>query len=336
MSSPQATFHDLTEALVRLTQLTGQMPGQTQSVMEQEKDLATQKKAAQAVLVAEMQAYAMVQGEAQRQNEAAAAESSQQVVTCMEIKVKTSQSVESGLGNVQAQIFGFGDEFRTNLVQQYEALGELNGQEAEADYRRLDGLRSYHSLLGLCQAEIDGIQARLAEADNSFRQKQTIEINLDHEASCEDAVKYNQAGILAYEQGKVYTAYTLFERANTCDPANIAIGLNFISLCLESGHLQQAIDLLFQIRKFDKNSQDILFTSGLVNLYNSSFHQAQIDFNEALNGCQNPIAEIEIRLWLAEAYFAERKPQQAIAEWKTVLKVDPFNSIANQWINMIE
>ena len=249
---------------------------------------------------------------------------------------ESSRAISNELEGPQNDIDATGEILFQSLSEQMNNLEELNKAEVKTDNNRLqfnynflegwrridDNLAHISTLLG--QAEIASSKA--VQTDLIRKKEQDLHL----------ALEINQQAITAYNQGFRQKAYSLLEQAIKLAPQEVAIYLNAAQISLAMGHITQAEQLLTTAAVINPQSPHVMYTEGMIALRKGQTTQAISTLTTNLETVTNPLDEVTFRLGLAEAYYADGHPQQAVFQWQKVLEIEPMHPVAQAWLNMLE
>lgn len=224
----------------------------------------------------------------------------------------------------------------TSLYKQWQELSALNEAESGADVTRITNLGRYHAMLQKASKQFEDILAALYRANVSSTAAVQTEYSMETEHYVRQGVALNQQAVKAYYQGFSQTALALLEQAARLAPGDVTILLNLAQLYLEMGQIEQAAEAQCKAAHLAPQSAQVLYIEGVLALKQGDTRRAVETLSRCVDAVANPTDQLPYRLALAEAYYLDGHPQQAVEQWHRVLAIEPMHPTAHSRLQFLE
>ena len=245
----------------------------------------------------------------------------------------SAQGLAAEAASAQATLTAMGAALAAGFAAQRDEWARQEEIDAQAAAVRRAALAEETRLLAQEQGLLAEAQASLASAVASARAALQDMARLQAAQATAEAAALNQQALAAYEAGRRQAALVLLEQAVALTPDDTAMTLNLARLYSEAGQFARAEALCADAAALlPENSPALAYTRGLLALRRGDPALAVELFTQAAGAADS----IPCRLRLAEAHYRAGHPQQAVAEWRRVLSLDPDEPEARGWLEKID
>jgi len=143
-------------------------------------------------------------------------------------------------------------------------------------------------------------------------------------------------GLRYFEEGKYEEALQSLELARAKDPNSIYLRLKIAAALIRLDKIDEAEKILLEAKKIDPDDFDISWVLIFVYSLNNNNQKLEQEYESFLKKAHElKPKDVGISEYLAQFYFYQKKPQEAIKVYEKILETNPEHVVALFWLGYL-
>jgi tetratricopeptide (TPR) repeat protein len=249
-------------------------------------------------------------------------------------QIQSTRSIVREFENPQNDIDSWGDILTQGIITIQENQGSLNQIDLNSEHELFDHLDNLKNRFISIKQILDDIHISTQETNQalaSFVDTTAIQKNKREGITIREI---NRKAIRSYNARQIQKTRSLLEEAVANTPNEPTLRANLALLLLEMGDVDGAENAIHTSEMSTQNPE-MVYISSLIEIKRGAYPKAIELLQTCLESITSLADEMVFRLSLAEAWYGDGHPQQALKNWQRVLEIDPAQPTARSWVEAI-